>query len=116
MSEKYNGWTNYETWNVALWLNNDEGSQRHWQSEAQDAWDSAEATSYLTREEEARLDLVGRLKADIEEGCPLNDGGSMYSDLLNAALSEVDWDEIAGHYLDEVDKEEEPEDEDTTDE
>jgi hypothetical protein len=23
--QRYNGWKNYETWNVALWIGNDEG-------------------------------------------------------------------------------------------
>lgn len=23
--DRYNGWKNYETWNVALWIGNDEG-------------------------------------------------------------------------------------------
>jgi hypothetical protein len=26
----YNGWPNYETWNVMLWLNNDEGTYRYY--------------------------------------------------------------------------------------
>ena len=25
----YNGWTNYETWNVALWMDNDETSYQY---------------------------------------------------------------------------------------
>jgi hypothetical protein len=27
---KYNGWSNYETWNVALWMDNDEGNYDYW--------------------------------------------------------------------------------------
>lgn len=34
---------------------------------------------------------------------------SMWADLMGAALSEVNWREIAEHWLDDVDKTEEPE-------
>ena len=27
--KEYNGWTNYETWNVGLWLGGDEGLYDH---------------------------------------------------------------------------------------
>jgi hypothetical protein len=38
----YNGWTNYETWLVALWIDNEQGTYGMRQELAQDAWDQAE--------------------------------------------------------------------------
>lgn len=49
----YNGWSNYETWNVSLWLNNDEGSYRELvriQRRADDKEELAEAIEAFCRE------------------------------------------------------------------
>lgn len=97
----YNGWTNYETWNVKLWMDNDEGSYRYWQDAAQDVYDEAEADDTFTRNERATLDLSDRLKSEFEESAP-DLGASCWSDLLTAALSEVNWHEIAEHLIDDV--------------
>ena len=35
----YNGWKNYETWNVALWVNNDESMYRFARSRGFMGWD-----------------------------------------------------------------------------
>lgn len=35
----YNGWSNYETWNVSLWLNNEEGTHKELQSLQRRAYD-----------------------------------------------------------------------------
>ncbi len=111
-TEKYNGWTNYETWNVKLWLDNDEGSYRYWGATAQEVYDEAEADDSFTKAERAALDLADRLKDEINEAAP-DLGASCFADLLGAALSEVDWMEIANALIeDEVEQEAEEADED----
>jgi hypothetical protein len=103
---EYNGWYNYETWLVSLWIDNDR-SYHERQVMAQEAWDAAESNEISTREEDACYSLADRLKTWIsEEDNPLIDQSSLYADLLNHALSEVNWYEIAEHFIEDVDKEE----------
>lgn len=113
----YNGWTNYETWNVNLWLTNNQGDVEHWSEKAQDAYDGAESDRTFTREENAVLEIAASLKNDYEDAmadvleCAAM-SSSIWADLLGAALSEVNWREIAEHMIEDVDKKAEPEDED----
>jgi hypothetical protein len=108
--KRYNGWTNYETWNVKLWMDNDEGSYRYYGEIAQECYDAAESGDTFTRDEQATLDLSDRLKDEYETS--MNDwleeskrSASMWADLLGAAMSEVNWHEIAEHLIDDVEKE-----------
>lgn len=101
----YNGWKNYETWNVALWLDNDCGTESMMGEWAQECWDEALDGKYMSREDNAKSALSDRIKEFVEEQNPLADQATMFTDLLNAALGEVDWYEIAEHYLSEVEKE-----------
>jgi len=97
--QKYNGWTNYETWNVKLWMDNDEGSYNYYREVARNALHMAVAKSWQTEAEAATYDLSEVIKSDFEEGNPLADACNTYSDLLGAALSSVNWYEIAASLI-----------------
>ncbi len=101
----YNGWSNYETWTVSLWLDNEESSYRYWREQALSCRHEASQSSNdlqgnWTPQEMALTNLADRLKCAVTEQAPLQEPG-MYSDLLAAALSEVSWTEIAEHWIDE---------------
>lgn len=83
----FNGWKNYETWAVALWIDNTQSTQQ-------------EAYAIIAENPDENA-AAQAFKEWIEDGNPLSEAGSLYSDLLNAALSEVDWYEVAKHYRNE---------------
>ena len=89
--QNYNGWTNYETWNLKLWIDNGEGSQRFWTDQAQEIFDASVAADSFTRDERAALQDALE-KADAE--------ASWIADFLHAAISEVNWYEIAASFVD----------------
>lgn len=97
----YNGYTNYETWCVSLWMDNEKGSQDFFFEQAKELYDHATAKPGMSRKTLARLALADWLKEyHTEENRPELPG--VYGDLLGAALSAVNWDEIARHYIDAV--------------
>ena len=92
---EYNGWTNYETWLVKLWLDNDQGT---YYDVTGHATETVTATDGVTVAD--KYDFADWVQEYVEELLP--DIGGLAADLMKAALSEVNWREIAEGYLDDA--------------
>lgn len=84
----YNGWRTFETWDVALWLSNDEGVYNLIQNFIKEHKDVEHLDYKLLK---FIQDLV---EDNVPEMLP-----SMYQDLLWNALEHVDYFEIVDSYL-----------------
>lgn len=78
-STEYNGWTNYETWLVALWLNNDQAS-----------YNALEAIKAEDGSEHRKAESLEELVRELYEFEPVG----IVADLVNSAFARVDWVEI----------------------
>ena len=74
----YNGWTNYETWVVNLWLDND-GYYNNCEHRSTDAYQ-----------------LGQMIRDDLEQLQPEVTG--LWADIINAAMREVNWKEIGASF------------------
>lgn len=91
---EYNGWTNWETWNANLWIDNDWRLSEHYAHRAGDLLGSYE-------EDEAIERLAGYIEDDFNQLMPEVESG-FFADVMNMAMCEVNWHEIAKHYIAEM--------------
>lgn len=117
MTETYNGWTNFETWGVALILDNDQGTYTECRERAEqfkaEAPEHHNVPDIWSAESAARFEMADWLKDYTEALCGLGansdfetygipEPSMMARQLLQGAISDVNFEEIAGHYLDEL--------------
>ena len=88
----HNGFANYETWLMNLWLSSDEYSYS--------------CAIGLAEGSESVHDLARHLEKWMDTNMP-DLGSTVWGDLLNAAVGRVDWREIAGMYEEHIPAQEE---------
>ena len=102
----YNGWKNYPTWCVNLWLSNDEELYRATLELIGDtlvgiANDDNVSSEIWTVEQASRYRVADALKLWVRDELAPDayEGASFVADLVGWALDHVDWSEIADAWI-----------------
>ena len=110
---KYNGWTNYETWNFKLWLDNDETVHNYIIDEIKkikaigydaEAYEVSNFLKSYIDDNMPNLNVSTRSQSKYGSMC---DKQGFYLDILNTALRCINTYEVAESYLEDL-KEDEP--------
>jgi len=101
VSDSYNGYANYKTWNVGLWIDNNEGLYNHVTEEALEFYRDNDDD-----DGQAAIDLAEWLESFFaeEEALKSEYQPSVHSDLLSHAWGMVDWHELADGYIGELEE------------
>ena len=105
---KYNGWSNYETWNFKLWLDNDQDVYNY----IIDEIEKIKAIGY----DAETYEVSNFLRSYIDDNMPnlnvstksqsvhgsMSDKNGFYQDILNTALRDINTYEIAESYLEDI--------------
>ena len=99
MSEGYNGYRNWATYTISVWLNNQEDEHTKWTERANELLEDKEYDK-----SEAASELSSELESDWEEklGESGYDEGPLF-DFMQNELNQVDWIEVANGFLDDID-------------
>lgn len=102
--EGYQGWTNRPTWIVNLWLSNEEHSYLYWRHAAKDAIlkSKKEKHEVWTPEQHALFTLEDRMRREFQDQIPTQLRNGVYRDLLNHVIDDVNFKEIAEHWITEI--------------
>jgi hypothetical protein len=104
----YNGYSNYETWAVQLWIDNNESSSAYWRQLASELYyHQAIEGAHFSKVEDAICLLTEKLKDSYNNQMErvLNDSnvqGTVWADLLNASVCAVNFGEIAKNIMESV--------------
>jgi hypothetical protein len=112
MSERYNGWANYETWRVNLEYFDGDDFER-FDDYVQELYEDYEPPSWAPigtpdedRDRNARIDLAEILKDEVEEWIcshmPEEGCAAIARGWLLAFVADVRWTEIAAHIIDSI--------------
>lgn len=103
---RYNGWKNHATWVVALHIDNDQPLQEKWTAAARLSRKTAPSREQVTSgiwtaQEAERFSLADRLKKSMDH-LQSRVKNPLACDLIGSALADVDWHELADHYLETI--------------